>query len=61
VCQPQRVDTDAEARLTAGLVRGRVLTALERHRWYRSSGASQRSGDYLLIELADNTTSRFLK
>nr|AGC71299.1 hypothetical protein [uncultured bacterium A1Q1_fos_515] len=30
-------------------------------RWYRSSGASQHCGEYLLNELAGNTTSRFLK
>ena len=35
--------------------------SLEPARWYRSSGASQRGGEYLLIEPADNTTSRFLK
>lgn len=34
---------------------------LECVRWYRSSGASQRGGEYLPNELADNTTSRFLK
>lgn len=35
--------------------------SLEPHRWYRSNGASQRGGEYRSIELADNTTSRFLK
>ena len=35
--------------------------SLERARWYRSSGASQRGGEYLPNELADNTTSKFLK
>lgn len=30
-------------------------------RWYGSSGASQRSRQYLSNELADNTTSKFLK
>lgn len=34
---------------------------LECVRWYRSSGASQRFGEYLQIELADNTTSKFLR
>jgi len=34
---------------------------LECVRWYRSSGASQRGGEYLPNELADNTTSKFLK
>jgi hypothetical protein len=35
--------------------------SLERARWYRSSGAAQRCGEYLSNELADNTTSKFLK
>jgi len=35
--------------------------SLKPARWYRSSGATQRSGEYLPDELADNTTSRFLK
>jgi hypothetical protein len=35
--------------------------SLERAQWYRSSGASQRCSEYLPIELADNTTSKFLK
>ncbi|MFZ1491668.1 MAG: hypothetical protein WAS51_17145 [Ilumatobacteraceae bacterium] len=34
---------------------------LECVRWYRSSGAFQRCDEYLSNELADNTTSRFLK
>jgi hypothetical protein len=33
----------------------------ERVRWYRSSGAAQRCDEYLSNELADNTTSKFLK
>jgi hypothetical protein len=44
---------------------GRFLVAsdngLKCVRWYRSSGASQRCGEYLSNELADNTTSKFLK
>jgi hypothetical protein len=34
---------------------------LERPRWYRSSGVTQRCSEYLSNELADNTTSKFLK
>lgn len=34
---------------------------LDRVRWYRSSGATQRGGENLQIELADNTTSKFLR
>lgn len=48
--QPQPADADADA-----------PDGLECARWYRSSGATQRSGDDLPNELADNTTSRFLK
>jgi len=35
--------------------------SLECVRWYRSSGAAQRDDEYLSNELADNTTSKFLK
>lgn len=48
--RPQPVDADADA-----------TDSLERARWYRSIGATQRCGEYLSNELADNTTSRFLK
>jgi hypothetical protein len=48
--QPQPAGADADA-----------SDWLEPHRWYRSSGASQRCGEYLRIGLADNTTSKFLK
>lgn len=50
--QPQAADADADADAPDGL---------ERLRWYRSRGASQRCGEYLSNELADNTTSKFLK
>jgi hypothetical protein len=33
----------------------------ESARWYGSREASQRGGEYLSNELADNTTSKFLK
>ena len=38
-----------------------ATNSLECVRWYRSSGASQRCGEYLSKILADNTTSKFLK
>ncbi len=40
---------------------GDASDGLEDARCYRSSGASQRCGEYLSIELADNTTSKFLR
>lgn len=33
----------------------------EKARWYRSGRATQRGGENLQIELADNTTSKFLR
>jgi hypothetical protein len=38
-----------------------VSDSLECVRWYRLSGAAQRGGEYRSNELADNTTSKFLK
>ena len=58
--QSQPVDADTEGAVHPTPNLG-APDSLECARWYGSSEASQRCGDYLSNELADNTTSKFLK